>query len=845
VSGCGSVPDTSVPATSGLVGKSAELIMDISQADSTAQREEAIQEVISRGSSLGLIDEDGRQANPNALENAISLTPDDITALAYFAEIGHYRTLGSIIDYLAEAGVTLSSTGRVVTFNDLLPDLQKYVNWSFHNADEADSQLGILLASGPYLETPTSPPAFEPTTQISPMAAILMLGDILVGVEDGTAEGVASNWFTKVAYAADLQETAKRIQGLITEVEKLLKPAGATVNFFKKAGETLGWVEPSTAPPIELKIPDVAKKLIGAFAAGNHFAVRVKTPGSMSADLSVAKSIELDAISDSIALFLSVELIGSGKNQGSITGDIPVLYTLRLLSPNESGSGVPLYPDADAILSPASAITTTGANGHIMDIAGKGMELPAIAYIEASKLDNKERRIAVLYASATILTSDLAAEYEKYTKQYASAISAVGLKPEEVREMFSIMKTAVTVSPWMVNVILTGGPEVTIDPADLKGETNKLYKFTAKIDNVPAGSRWEWSVVRDRGSGYVDKVEFNTGPDNIATASFPADGNYLVRVILWDSFNEAIDDATVKVVIEGKKGNGIEIWIDPEKAIGETGCQVRFTIVPNVPWDELPDKVIWQWDFDDNTGIVETEASPGRGVPRNEGYHNYTWPGTKHVSVKMLDGETRNVIAMAEATADINDLNAIQRTTHVRALFWAFQSRPTYFDLNGVLTLRNESMTHTSVGISSSGAPPLEWTDNRFYVTWGSIVDTQTYKYTIDGTVSQDASEVEMITLTTEFRDTNYEGKLWTRKEVLVLRSIPIDKSSCGDSVRFYKYWVGETPLGYPLADLVHYEYESRIVGDYGDKGDRLDKFETFSYTDQKPVIEIEFSVPK
>ena len=847
VFGCGSAPDTSVPGTSGLVGEIAELIMDISGADSTVEREEAVQEVISRGSSLGLIDEDGRQVNPNVSEDAISLTPDDITALAYFVEIGHYRTLGSIIDYLAEAGVTLSSTGRIVTFNDLLPDLQKYVYWSFDNADDADSQLGIMLASGPSLETPASPPAIEPTTQISPMAAILMLGDILVGVEDRTAEGVSGNWFIGVAHAADLQETAKRILGLITEVEKLLKPAEVTVDFFKKAGETLGWVEPSTEPAIELKIPDVAKKLIGAFAAGNHFAVRVKTSTSMSAaDLSVAKSIELDATGDSTTLFLSVELIGSGKNQGSITGDIPILYTLRLLSPNESGSGVPLYPDADAILSPAGGITTTGANGHIMDIAGKGMELPAIAYIEASKLDNKEKRIAVLYASATILTGDLAAEYEKYTKQYASAISAAGLKPEEVREMFSIMKTAVTVSPWMVNVILTGGLEVTIDPVELKGEPNKVYKFTAKIDDVPAGSRWDWSVVRDRGSGYVDEVKFNTGPDNVAAVNFPADGNYIVEVILWDSFNKPIDDATVKVVIEGKKEKGIEISIDPEKVTGEAGCQVKFTIVPNVPWEEMPEKVIWQWDFDDmNPSIVEREASPRGGIRRNEEYHNYTWPGVKHVSVKMLDGETRSVIAMAEATADIDNLTAIQRTTHVRALFWAFKSTPTYYDLNGVLTIHNEFMTHSSVGLSSTGAPPLEWTGSQFHVTWGSTVNTQTYKYTIDGTVSQDAGEVEKISLTSEFTDTDYGGKLWTRKEVLVLKNVPIGKNSCGDNVRFYKRWVGETPLGNPLADRVEYEYESRIVGDYGDKGDRLDRFETFSYTDQKPVIEIEFSISK
>jgi hypothetical protein len=335
-----------------------------------------------------------------------------------------------------------------------------------------------------------------------------------------------------------------------------------------------------------------------------------------------------------------------------------------------------------------------------MDIAGKGIDLPAIVDVKATKLDNKVKRVAILHASATILTRDLGEQYAKYSKQYAGTIKNVlGLKPEEVQEMFSVLKTAVTVSPWMAEIILTGGREVTIEPSELKGEPNQPYKFTAKIDDVPAGSRWDWSVYRKLPSGRTEKVNFSTGPDNVATVSFPVDGNYIVEVILWDSVNEGIDEAMVEVVIAGKKKeNTIEISFDPPKITGETGCQVLFKVVPNVPWEELPEGIIWQWDFGDDTKIIEQEAFPRRGILKNVIYHNYTWSGTKDVTVKILDGETKDVIAMAEAVADINDQFAIQRTTHVRALFWAFKNVPTYEDLNGTLTKRNDFKTHSSIG---------------------------------------------------------------------------------------------------------------------------------------------------
>jgi hypothetical protein len=401
----------------------------------------------------------------------------------------------------------------------------------------------------------------------------------------------------------------------------------------------------------------------------------------------------------------------------------------------------------------------------------------------------------------------------------------------------------------MIEVILTGGRQVTIEPAELNGVPDQPYKFTAKIDDIPAGSHWEWSVGKKLGPGMVEDVKFNQGPDNIITLSFPDGGDYVVDVTLLDSdlsSANAIGSAQAKVVIEGEEEEkiNIELSIEPEVIKGETGCQINFKLVPNVPWEKLPEKVFWQWDFDDDTGLFEREASPRTGIYHNDIYHNYTWPGSYDVKVKMLDGETRNVLAEAKAVADIDNLSAIQRTTRARALFWAYKKVTTYEDLNGKLTERNDFQSYTSVGLSMSGATEsLEWNGNQFHVSWTTSAGTQSYIYTVDGRISSDAREVEEIKVTSEFKDTDYHGKLWTYKEALVLNNIPVEKRNCGDSARFYCHWDGEISPGDPLSGHVHYEYESRIVGDYGDKGDSFKRFEGFdySYTEELPAVEIEF----
>ncbi|MFC1959053.1 hypothetical protein ACFLV6_04005, partial [Chloroflexota bacterium] len=363
---CGPSSDDPATQTSSVEGEIVQLVNHITQAESDEQRRDAINEVVEQGRSLGLLDDNGNQFNPNVPDDAISLTPEDIASFSTFVEIGQYSTIGDMVDYLAETGVVLSSTGAVITLVDFLPDLQEYIDWSFENSDHTDSQLGILLASGADMQTPPSAPVIESSTQISPMAGVLMLGDILIGTGD-EKETTSRNWFGKAAYAADVQQTAIRIQGLITKIESGLKPAQSTISFLRKAGELTGFLEESKEPPQEIKVPDIAKKIIGAFALGSHFAVRMHSFKAVSStatkDYPILKSFEIDQIGESNVVILSLVLVSSDKSAPVtiLEDEIPIMYSVRLLSPGETGVGTDLYPDANAILSPYGIIASTAS----------------------------------------------------------------------------------------------------------------------------------------------------------------------------------------------------------------------------------------------------------------------------------------------------------------------------------------------------------------------------------------------------------------------------------------------------------------------------------------------------
>ncbi|MFC1959054.1 PKD domain-containing protein, partial [Chloroflexota bacterium] len=401
-----------------------------------------------------------------------------------------------------------------------------------------------------------------------------------------------------------------------------------------------------------------------------------------------------------------------------------------------------------------------------MDIATTNDPLGAAFNIEATKLGNKEPRVALLHASASILTGDLGKQFEKYRKKYGSAISALGLQPEELAEMFSALRTAVKVSPWMAEVILVGGKQVSIEPETLVGKTDYGYKFTAKVDNLPDGAQWKWEAFREiegQSSKYIDtSLEIY----EVAHISFPEPGEYFVCAVLWDgdtSDAKVIDSATTKVTIKPYEVLEVELSIEPvTEPPHESGCQIRFIAKTNLENKQLPENIRWEWDWGD--GEEDTrKGQPHNNALYNDFSHNYKLPGPFTATVQLYDDDTNTLITTATRDIIIDDLGAIQRTSWVRAMVQCgyLEEISRYQSGQWVIT-GSDRQTFGWLGQSSRMQTDLKWDGNKFSVTWGD--GTTALKYTISGTVSDDASTAKTITVREDYFD---EGKNWTIKKVL------------------------------------------------------------------------------
>ena len=403
-------PENTSSDTSGnLESAQTQQISAIAAANTEEERKPAIEEVVRQGFTLGLVDENGNQLNPNVPADNLSLTPEDVAAHAAMTPGGHYRTINYVVDTLAEAEIVLASTEEIITLEDFLPDLQDYVNWSFANPADPKGSLGLLIGSGCELEVPGSSPTIDGETMISPLASLMMMADILLGVEeappqneeDGAMSKIMS-FFSDDAYANDEVQTASAIEGYITSV----KP---------KSSALLGYA-----------MNEWAKNFIAFLELGNRYIVRVTN--NLGYDDMQSEKIEstdkdgytyvyeterrwkslrsfsLNSAIHTEQLYTQLFLLyrESNGDMKEVTG-IPTSFTLSLISPGNQ-FGLPLYPDADAELVPWGN-ATIDKNGHrLFATAKQDTSDPSllICDIKATKLPSEEPRSALLLASATI-----------------------------------------------------------------------------------------------------------------------------------------------------------------------------------------------------------------------------------------------------------------------------------------------------------------------------------------------------------------------------------------------------------------------------------------------------------
>jgi hypothetical protein len=441
----------------GNTGLSNKLIVNVTQAEDDAKRIQSLEKLVISGCPLGVINEAGKQLNSNVTKDAASLTEDDVKALSYLTAEKQGRTIGSVVDYLAGCGVTLAATGNVINLKDFLPDLQRYVNLSFQHPGDSKAVLGLLLASGLDMQTPASPPVFNGNTLISSTAAVMMVGDILLGVPE--SKKVSSHGLIrKAVYAAEPQDTAKKIQGNITLIESVLK------TFNNKP------------------VPQAARQIIAAFAAGNRFSVRLvfskypnssQIPAIRHINLASSEAGKSDIGGDKLRAV--VKLIPSGE----ILKQVPVTFNLNLITPGTGLASDTLYPDANAFMTTASGLQSKSeSNGHRLGIVAKEPDWPADFVVWHDTAENTEVRVAILHASAYIKLPDL----EPIKKEYAKVIDAVETFTQlSLGESETAMQKGLEIAPWFAFVAMYPDKVLFVEPDALSGgKAGTEYTFKAR-----------------------------------------------------------------------------------------------------------------------------------------------------------------------------------------------------------------------------------------------------------------------------------------------------------------------------------------------------------------------------
>ncbi|MCP4613076.1 MAG: hypothetical protein GY845_30655 [Planctomycetes bacterium] len=434
--------NTSASATSFMESVQAQKISDISHTVFEEERIPAIEEIVCQGFTLGLVDENSNQLNPNVPAYALSLYPEDVAAHAAMVSGGNYRTVGYVVHTLVETEVVLASTDEVITLEDFLLDLQAYVDWSFANPDDPESNLGLLIGSGCELEVPTSAPTIDGDTMISPLASLMMMSDILLGIEEESPTQNEDDVISKVlsvfsddAYA----EKSKDIKGFITRIKPLM-------------GELLELVDSD-------KWKKRAIQILTMFESNNRFAVRMVEKNSIDAwDASydgVAHVIDLNTVNspEDIYAFLIVYSQQTNDAPFEVVKGVPASFDFVLTSPNAE-LGDPLYDDADAQLIISSGLEKNskigfGGSRAIVESKMKAEgSTHAITSLKATKLSS-EIRTAALLASATIETR--LDKVEWYKKLLLSKI--LGMDIDEIDDLVKSIKPA----PWVCSVRMIDG----------------------------------------------------------------------------------------------------------------------------------------------------------------------------------------------------------------------------------------------------------------------------------------------------------------------------------------------------------------------------------------------------
>ena len=466
------------------------LVTAIASAATEQKRIEAVEEVVSQGFSLGLVDDKGKQLNKNVPEGAISLNQMAVTNYAGLEAGGYFRTVEYVVGFLADAGVQLESSGAVITLKDFLPDLQKYVDWSFAHPDDPESVLGLMIGAGPGNSIPASAPTITGQTMISPLCSLMIVGDVLIGVETGEekASTAKGSWLVKKALAVDSsQDVVQRIRGLITTIKPLLDI-------------------------VKSILPGKSLSMIAAFEACDRLSVRMwEVPASsmtennwnntVSAKLPVAKILKLEKDKkESITVLGGVGIMSgaSGSPPETLEG-VQTDYSFQLFSEDQMGLEFSLFDDADAELQAfngkisGSFSYSSGYAGHQLSADGKGS---APFVLQMREINNTTIRKAILHATARITAPDdlqkMAEEKvnEKIKNFFLNGIvsSALDKLPwDDIKETMALINRDFQPTPWLCIIEFTPVEKKETPTSTTQTQTQKPAAPTVRITSPKEG----------------------------------------------------------------------------------------------------------------------------------------------------------------------------------------------------------------------------------------------------------------------------------------------------------------------------------------------------------------------
>lgn len=766
-----------------------KLIVNISQAQTDTERQAAIQKVICNSLSLGFVDANGNQLNPNVQEGNASLTVNDMAALSYFISEAQGYTIKDIVDFLAGFGILLSSTQKAITTDEILPDLQEYVDWSYAHRDDTRSLLGLALASGTDMQVVGAPPKLSGDTRISTAAGLMMLADILVGVPGNRQ--ISSSQSKSVAYAAGSdQELALKAQGLITKIEAGPKYISLWDEYIaKKANQ---------GQKVQIKVPDTIKTIIASFAAGNQFAVRLYWIKNID-EIIIAKSLEL--LKDPITfdrslgapLFLTpvLTVVPSGNRDQKI----PVTYTLNLISPaSVIDQSAPLFSDADAVFLSDQNWTPTRIElgGHRLGIV-QAMEKSSGFSISVKNCSNTERKIALLHISAQINVPDLA-EWMVANLEYLKLLQ---LNAQDILDLYTVMGKAVQVTPWVCEVIIPPvTKEVRITPATLTGEIGKEYEFYIEGDLPPLDFHYTYRWIVSGGGLPSQELQQESVP---LKYTFQKEGTYTILMTVLDSNLKTWAEASSSnVTIKAGVASNISLVVEPPPLL-ETMQTLMFKVKPSVSTSLLPENTAWKWDFGDKSEPV-TKVKTGTEADLVCG-HNYYTNGSFNVKVSLVDKTSGQVLATITKGIVVDDSVSIRKTNLFKIGLRVYGTEEYGLVTNGVYQKQGTQDTHIVGGAtfpreytSSNLKQTFVWKDGgAFEATWKNIATTsrgtQTTIMNVQGHIAVTPEGIQLYSCTYNYSMSfpNYEGKgiEWKVTEKWELKDILLTKNAWGEKPEY------------------------------------------------------------